>query len=479
MHHNETDYSSIQINNIPQILNPVAVDTSTVPTPSNVRFTFQVAKQLTDSLDIEHTAQNTVLYYDPPQEYLDKPPMPIKYWLLRDALNYRDPYGDCETVLVMWVADSDPANIADGNITALSNLHWKQYAIPISARCCKKNGGYSTERFILSYPHVYTDKGYYTWRFHTRRSSEYSYDSASPSFKEALYLQNIIEYSRDCVLSYQNLYQVGTRTENNVVRDYTTVFDIQKYLLKNCRSSFKVLYARKQNSSLSYNREQQNYYIRVNNSPAVYSINTNLDICFTEYNQNVRFTPSIHIKKSNYQNSSHDYRDWGFNEYGTDWDINDAWFIALFSLNNLIEEKIGTLEIVNASTLKENLCHLLPYTAPVSQPHSHSNWEDIYLSSLGITPVRNWFNADALLYGLGDPSTVAHIGFLDGHIKIGNTVYGRTTGNGVVVGFKDVFDYANKDYHHFSYNSTTDKYELVESSNRTLQYTVYVMNYQE
>ena len=39
-----------------------------------------------------------------PNEYINHKPMPIKYNLLRSSLDDRDPYGDCETVLVMWVS---------------------------------------------------------------------------------------------------------------------------------------------------------------------------------------------------------------------------------------------------------------------------------------------------------------------------------------------------------------------------------------
>jgi len=88
------------------------------------------------------TGINTVLSYDPPQDYKNFPPMPIPYDLLRNTLNDNDPYGDCETVLVMWVADTDPAD--KKGTTGVKELVWEQYAIPISVRCVVKKNGEDT-----------------------------------------------------------------------------------------------------------------------------------------------------------------------------------------------------------------------------------------------------------------------------------------------------------------------------------------------
>ena len=66
---------------------------------------------------------------------------------------------------------------------------------------------------------------------------------------------------------------------------------------------------------------------------------------------------------------------------------------------------------------------------------------------------------------------------MDGHIRIGSTTYGRNTGNGVVIGFKNVYDYRHEDLHHFKYNSLTEEYELQASGNSSLYYTVYIMDY--
>ena len=60
------------------------------------------------------------------------------------------------------------------------------------------------------------------------------------------------------------------------------------------------------------------------------------------------------------------------------------------------------------------------------------------------------------------------------YIKIGNTIYGSNTGNGIVLGFKNVLDYKNEDLHHFKYNSNTKKYEFVNNTNNTLIYTAYI-----
>ena len=410
---------------------------------------------------------STELSYDMPQEYINHPPMPIRYDLLRETLNDRDPYSDCETVLIMWVADGDPDTVAAGDIHGLRSLNWQQYAIPVSVRCCFKdtanNGKYSTHRFLINYPRRYlpdadgaSDDGY-VYRFHTRRNSKYN----NTSFKESVYLQSLIEYSRNYILTYQN----SSFTEQN----YSDVFDIQKYLFSNCTHA--AVYIRKQFCTNTNTQQNQCHYLLVNSD--LYDINTSNSICIVEKNTSNTFTPTSHFTRENCN--------WGtiepawtysfVNTYGntvTRYSINDNRFIALFNINSLIHPVSGKLELHDSATLKAFLESKVPGDV--------GNWNDIYLSSIGISNLFNWATADSILSGIGSiTEPCVPIGFLDGHIKIGNTVYGRNTGNGVVIGFKDVFDYSHNDLHHFHYNTLTDKYELVVDSNR--QYTVYVMQY--
>lgn len=384
---------------------------------------------------VSGTGQDTVLSYAPPQEYITRPPMPLKYNLLRDALNDRDPYGDCEAVLAMWVADRDPKNVSDGNIAELRGLGWKQYAVPISLRCCLTDGSYNNKRFLISYPHKDS-----TYRYHIRHTSEYD----KLHFKEALFLQNLIEYSRDYVVSFQNL--------SYTTANYSSIFDAQKHLFTYNNTAFKELYIRKQYSSSTNNFQHQNCYILVDHN--LYTINSSLRVCVADAtNTNSIFVPSTKILQS-------DYEKWNVGENA--WSISDSWFIALFDATN-ISKKTGTLKLVNASVLKSFLSSKVP----------QYNWEDIYLSSFGILPTYNWSNSDSLLWGLGDPHCVP-IGFLDNHISINNVTYGTNVNHKAIVGFRDVFDYTFSDYHHLKYNSANDTYELVVNSNKLTQYTAYV-----
>ena len=387
---------------------------------------------------------NTVLSFDRPQEYIDRSPMPIQYDLLRDALNDRDPYGDCETVLVMWVADGDPKNIEDGNIVGLRSLNWKQYAIPIFMRCYSKNGNVvtpNTSRFIIPYYKVNNSQ----YRYHIRRNDSYN----PSSFKESLYLPGLIEYSRDYILTYQN-------------SNYTTIdtLDVQKYLFsKFDDSALKALYARKTyTTSHAGGNLLQIYYIKVNSND--YEINTNVNPCISEVNSNDVFNPRLHLLKSNYKDK------WDL-EDNTTWEINSDWFIILFDKGESIEEVTGTLKLVGASALRNLFLTTLP----------SRNFDDIYLTSLGITPDLSIDEADSLNANSFNYPCLP-IGFLDNHICINNVVYGSNTDQKkVVVGFKDVCDYTRSDRHHFHYNSNTDEYTLVTDNN--YQYTAYVMNYVE
>lgn len=417
-------------------------------------------------VDPEYTGPNTHLSYDPPQEYIDRPPMPIKYWLLRDALNDRDPYGDCETVLVMWVADRDPKNITDGNVTALRSLNWEQYAIPISVRCCKENGEYNTKRFVISYPNIPESGTYkgteysYKHRFHTRRNEEYD----SRILKEALYLPDLIEYSNNYILTYQNI-----RYTNNT---FSSMFDIQKYLFNKLPSSaLQSLYVRKNYRSSTAGMNMQCYYIRVDNPyETVYKINTSLNVSIAEANNTgVIFKPNEHILQEDYQDKwTLLNEDWIDNSATVKSAINNNWFITLFSSDDSrIDQKHGVITLVNSRSLKELLESL-----------TSRDWTHLYLSSLGISYECNWPTTDNSFYHIGSAEDPCYpLGLLDGHIRIGSTTYGRNTGNGVVIGFKNVYDYRHEDLHHFKYNSSTEEYELQASGNSSLDYTVYIMDY--
>ena len=411
---------------------------------------------------------NTNILYDRPQEYISKSPMPIQYDRLRETLNDRDPYSDCETVLVMWVANGDPDTVPAGDIHGLRDLNWEQYAIPVSIRCCFKdtikNGKHSTKRFLVHYPRVYdpssssASEDGYVYRFHTRRNRKYT-----TAFKEDVYLQSLMEYSRDYILTYQNV----SYTDAN----YSSIFDIQKHLFTNNLTD-EAFYIRKQFCTNTNTQQNQCHYLLVDQS--LYDIDVNNSICLVENGTHTTFTSRSHFT---YENCT-----WGtiepawsasfLNNQGQTryrYSINNDRFIVLFNPNNsLISQVTGKLELYDSSTLKTLLETLVPGEV--------GNWDDLYLSSLGISNMFNWGTADAILHGIGSISEVCvPLGFLDGHIRIGGTNYGRNTNNGVIVGFKDVFEYAHDDVHHFHYNTSTSKYELVVDSNRL--YTAYVMQY--
>lgn len=402
------------------------------------------------------TGTDTVLSYEPPDEYVNAeytftynnysldntlnvtatgtPPLQIPYNLLRYCLNDRPPFSDCETVLVMWVADSDPNNVVDGDVAALHGLNWQQYAIPISCRCCfKENDTCNTDRFLVLYPHGATGEAKDEYAFHFRRTDKYD-----GTFKEALYLQDLIRYSNDYIISlrYKSL-------EANF---------IQRYLFENARSSFKELYVRK---GYEYtNREKQFYYVKVDKS--LYDIDTNIETCFVKPGTTTQFEPSTALEDK--------YQDWDLDK--EDWVIRDDWFIALFATNNTaISTSTGKLTLIDSPDLKSKL---------ISIDGRHS-WEDIYLSSLGISPYSQIDHDFMKLSGsISGDTVMLPLDVLDGHIQIGNTRYGSTINNKVVIGFKDVFDYTNDDCHHFYYDSDTDSYILTK--NQDYLYTAYVMS---
>ena len=446
---------------------------------------------------------STELSYEPPDVYLSDrggcPPMQIPYNLLRYTLNDRPPFTDCETVLVMWVADSgdDPDDVADNDVRALHDLNWQQYAIPMSIRCCYKqpvNGErLSKERFLVSYPckwNVSKTPRESTYRFHMRCNEAYSKNE----FREALYLRDLIEYSEDYVITYHCTSYYGTKyydLDKDGVKEtqvnYSDLFNIQKYILQrrvvDGVDAFKKLYAKKCYVNLSMNQQQQVYYLSVPNDQ--YGVNPNiarLAACFTKKDTtDTLFAPSTVLTRESYKHWDFDdvtYED----DYGlNDWRVDDSRFIALFDASSPIFSTVtGEFEIVNAGTLREYLLAKVP---------TYASWDDIYISSLGISN-SNQINDESVMSS-SNGCTHFSIGFLDNHIKIGGTTYGRdigSTNKKVVVGFKKLFDYKYEGLYHFhydeesnsyksvvsTYNSTTGDYDLTE---RPVTCTAYVMDY--
>lgn len=420
--------------------------------------------------DIPHiigsaTGKDTTVSYEPPDEYLNKdytytynsfdangnliqnsdtvkgtPPLQIPYNLLRYCLNDRPPFSDCETVLVMWVADSDPNNVADGDVAALHALDWQQYAIPISVRCCFKDDTYNTDRFLVLYPHGETGEAKDEYAFHFRRSAKYD-----GSFKEALYLQDLIRYSNDYIISYRNI------TYSNY-----DAFDIQRHLLSKASTAFRELYVRKAYNSGANNRENQFYYVKVNSD--AYDINstsTSLKTCFVNPGTVTQFKPSEVL-------TSDKYIDWDLDN--NDWKIRDDWFIALFD-KSVFDIRSGTLTLVDATNLKSKLNDIAS---------DDNEWNDIYLSSFGISPY-NQTNKDFLKLAdsYSGSMVMLPLDVLDGHIQIGDIRYGSTINNKVVIGFKDVFDYTDEGYHHFKYINGS---YVLANENQDYLYTAYVMS---
>lgn len=429
---------------------------------------------------------NTELSYEPPQVYIDAPPLQIPYNLLRYCLNDRPPFGDCETVLVMWVADSgtDPDDVAENNVKALHDLNWQQYAIPMSIRCYYKQpvSGklLSKERFLVSYPYKWKSRES-TYRFHIRCNEAYNKNE----FREALYLRDLVDYSEDFVITYQYTGHSGTTrydTDGDGIKEtsvnYSDVFNVQKYVLRHALSSFKKLYAKKGYTSLSMNQQQQVYYLAVPDSTyRIVTDNTRLKACFCTLSTDTDtlFAPSTVLTRANYEHWDFDditYKD----DYGlNDWHVEDSRFIALFDANSF-ETKSGTFELINATELREFLKSKSP----------NESWDDIYLSSIGFTNSDQMVGESLMTSRVG--CTHFSIGFLDKYIKINGITYGSTINNKVVVGFKKLFDYKYEGLYHFhynassnsyksvisTYNSSTGSYDLVE---RPVTCTAYVMDY--
>ena len=409
------------------------------------------------------TGINTVLSYDPPQDYKNFPPMPIPYDLLRNTLNDNDPYGDCETVLVMWVADTDPAD--KKGTTGVKELVWEQYAIPISVRCVvKKNGEdtYNENRFLISYPFDEDITGETKFKFHVRRNDKYNKND----FKEALYLPDLIKYSNDYLITFQY-----TSINNN---SYKKAFDIQNYLFKKHNYTCSALYVRKQaEAQTADNKQNQSYYMLVDsNKYTINKVNVNDPSKGRNYINNTKGKPFEPSKVL----SIDDYKRWNFDDKS--WGFKDTFFIVLFNKSakdnngnviqsSVITEKSGEVVLIDAkgdTGLKSKLNNAV-------KDNSGNEWKDLYLCSFGVTYLK-LRNVDWFLYGKDFPCVP--LGFLDGHIQIDSTEYGSNKPNKkVVVGFKNAFDYASDDYYHFIYNDTTGKYTC---SNPTSM-TAYVMNY--
>ena len=518
------------------------------------------------------TGKDTVLSYEPPAEYINKeyyyyynnysktdilsvramgtPPLQIPYNLLRYALNDKPPVTDCETVLVIWVAthyyDSNhnlvtPDNISDSDPDKVKKLHdlgWEQYAIPISCRCCfnnkndRDNGSkHIHNRFLIDYPnkwdYYYTYNGDttnpantvfniaasdLTYRFHTRRAEMYDSNDTNEDtkFKEVLYLQDLIRYSNDYIIAYQNTAY------------YNKGFDIQGYLFKNYSSDFAKLYVSKtfvkpslndghtisNATGISMNQQGQFYYIRVNKTDSqgnnVFDINTNgysssnRRICICEPNTTNVFKPSDRIYRLNIENEKWVYnasnfiepttkvsilgevKDFGFDdmsyhqEYGyNDWFIYDSYLIALFKKPSSITTLTKQLTLTGHTSLYNDL----------------GGWENLYISSLGVTQY-NPVLVDAVLLG-GGQTTIYPLGILDNHIQLDGTTYGSTANNKIVVGFANMLDYLQEDLYHFKF--INNEYRPVKTA--LLDYsgsspgpvdtptsytcTAYVMNYSQ
>lgn len=471
LHHGDTGYENIQsssTSDIPSIINPVDLRFNGGHPTQDLSDFLAKTKGDPDYLSPLHpdrSSNNTVLSFEPPQEYIDRPPLQIPYNLLRYALNDRPPFSDCETVLIMWVADSDPLAkesdgttdvIPDGDIAELHNLNWQQYAIPVSIRCCFKDDSCNTSRFLVVYPHGHTSAVDDDYMFHFRCAEKYKISN----FKEAMYLKDLIKYSNDYIITYQHKEY------------YNKGFDIQKYLFNEVQSAFKELYVKKAYVSGSYNRENQIYYIKVDNqNNNVYHIDTNLDICFAKGESSaVIFEPSEVLTRDKYEKWDFDDTSFGIDN---DWYINDDQFIALFDAqyknngNRVFTEVSGLLTLERSSDLRAFLRTI--YSA------NTSTWNDIYISSLGVSPTNQINNDSVKLSGKPKGNVILlTLGVLDGYINIGGTTYGSTKNHKIVVGLKNVFDYTYDGYHHFQYNSSTNQYELDDS---TREYTAYIMDY--
>lgn len=480
-----------------------------------------VVKQIHEN--INKLGKNTVTSYEPPDIYrTDRggcQPLQIPYNLLRYAMNDRPPFTDCETVLIMWVADKDPMSDDVTTVADLHNCKFEQYAIPISVRCCSKDStDHIHDRFLVDYPRKWSistnssgivdeSKSRLAYRYHTRRTGY----KDTAEFPEVMYLQDLAYYSNnDHILVYQNSSYINNG------------FDVQGYLLKNYKDSFEKLYALKTyyktsvtgSAAASNNQNGQLYYIRVNendsNNQKVFDINTsgysssNRRICICKPNSTDIFKPSEKIYRKNVNGDKWNptgtiapsgdvsilgvTRHWNFDDvnYHTqfgynDWRIDDNSFITLFNANHKVNNNPTfsrlencKLELVNSQLLYNIL------------GNEDDRWDDIYISSLGVTRY-NPVLIDAIFHG-GQGNTIYSIGVLDNHIKLNSTTYGSSTNNKIVVGFANMLDFHIEDLYHFKYinneyksvkttfNRTTWKENTVETTSLPIC-TAYVVDY--
>lgn len=444
--------------------------------------------------NIDELGKNTATSYEPPRVYRTEEhgcqPLQIPYNLLRYAMNDRPPFTDCETVLIMWVADKDPMSTDVTTVAGLHNCNFEQYAIPISVRCCSTDStNHIHDRFLVDYPRKWSihnnddntvdkSKSRLAYRYHTRRAE-------STTFPEVMYLQDIAYCSNDHILVYQNSSYINKG------------FDVQGYLLKNYKDSFEKLYALKtyyktsvtDSAAASNNQNGQLYYIRVNendaNNQKVFDINTanydaisNRRICICKPNSTDIFKPSEKIYRKNVNGGKWNptgtiapsgdvsilgvTRHWNFDDvnYHTqfgynDWRIDDNSFITFFNANYKVNNKpVFTmlenceLEIVNSQELYNIL------------GNATDRWDDIYISSLGVTRY-NPVLIDAIFHG-GQGNIIYSIGVLDNHIKLNNTAYGSSTNNKIVVGFANMLDFHIEDLYHFKY--INNEYKSVKTT---------------
>lgn len=444
--------------------------------------------------NIDELGKNTATSYEPPRVYRTEEhgcqPLQIPYNLLRYAMNDRPPFTDCETVLVMWVADKDPMSTDVTTVAGLHNCNFEQYAIPISVRCCSTDStNHIHDRFLVDYPRKWSihnnddntvdkSKSRLAYRYHTRRAE-------STTFPEVMYLQDIAYCSNDHILVYQNSSYINKG------------FDVQGYLLKNYKDSFEKLYALKtyyktsvtDSAAASNNQNGQLYYIRVNEKDSdnnkVFDVNTtnynatsNRRICICKPGSTDIFKPSEKIYRKNVNGGKWNptgtiapsgdvsilgvTRHWNFDDvnYHTqfgynDWRIDDNSFITLFNANYKVNNKpVFTmlenceLEIVNSQELYNIL------------GNATDRWDDIYISSLGVTRY-NPVLIDAIFHG-GQGNIIYSIGVLDNHIKLNNTAYGSSTNNKIVVGFANMLDFHIEDLYHFKY--INNEYKSVKTT---------------
>lgn len=464
----------------------------------------KMSKLITTQLvnNIDKLGKNTTTSYEPPSVYRTDEaggcqPLQIPYNLLRYTMNDRPPFTDCETVLIMWVADKNPMSDDVTTVADLHNCNFEQYAIPISVRCCSKDStNHIHDRFLVDYPRKWSiptnssgivdeNKSRLAYRYHTRRTGY----KDTAEFPEVMYLQDLAHYSNnDHILVYQNSSYLNNG------------FDVQGYLLKNYKDSFEKLYALKTyyqtsvtgSAAASNNQNGQLYYIRVNendsNSQKVFDINTtnydassNRRICICKPNSTAIFKPSEKIYRKNVNGDKWNptgtiapsgdvsilgvTRHWNFDDvnyhtqYGyNDWRIDDNSFITLFNANHKVNNNPTfsrlencKLELVNSQSLYNIL------------GNEDDRWDDIYISSLGVTRY-NPVLIDAIFHG-GQGNTIYSIGILDNHIKLNGKTYGSSVSNDIrkiVIGFANMLDYHIEDLYHFKY--IDDKYQPVKTT---------------